>query len=237
MSPRRALRLLAVLAVLALPAAACGGDEGAAPPSEPAAAASDQPATVGSGAPAATAQAQRIEVDGSPALLWGEGDYGVVLAHGAAFDAASWEAQATEIAARGIVALAVEDLAPEQILAAVAYLEDEEGVEGVALVGGSAGADAILDAATQEPDRADQLILLSPNGVVDGLGEEPKLFVASEEESVADVSRELAASAPGDENEALILPGSAHAQNIFDSDQADALTMALFERLERFAAA
>ncbi len=39
-----------------------------------------------------------IEVGGSAALQWGDGGYGVVLAHGAACDAASWEEQAAAIA-------------------------------------------------------------------------------------------------------------------------------------------
>ncbi len=33
--------------------------------------------------------ADTVQIDGAGALVWGEGDYGVVLAHGAAFDAAS----------------------------------------------------------------------------------------------------------------------------------------------------
>lgn len=175
-----------------------------------------------------------MDLGGDEALVWGEGEYGVVLAHGAAFDAASWEAQATQIADQGMVALTVEDIAPEGILAAVEYLEQERGVTDVALVGGSAGADGILEAASQEPDAPDQLILLSANQTVDGLGPEPKLFIASEEEPVVDVSRELAQSAPGDQNEAQILPGDSHAQNIFDTDQGETVSRAILGRLERF---
>lgn len=158
----------------------------------------------------------------------------MVLAHGAAFDAASWETQATRIAEQGMVALAVEDIASERILTAGEYLKRERGVKDVALVGGSAGADAVLEAASQQPGFPDQLILLSANQKVEGLGPEPKLFIASEGEPVAGVSRELAEKAPGDENEARILPGDAHAQNLFDTDQGEKVTRAILERLELF---
>lgn len=174
----------------------------------------------------------KIEVGDGDALQWGDGEYGVVLAHGAAFDAASWEEQATAIADQGATVIAVEDVAPESIAAAVAKLQDD-GHPDVALVGGSAGADAILQLASQRPDQADQLVLLSANGVVDGLGEEPKLFIASEDEAVADVSRQLADGSPGDDNEVILLPGSDHAQNIFDGESADEALDAILQRLAR----
>ncbi len=175
-----------------------------------------------------------VTINGNEALTWGDGPYGVVLAHGAAFDAASWQDQATKIADTGATVVAVEDISPEAIGDAVTYLQDD-GISDVALVGGSAGADGILDLASEQPDLPDQLILLSPNSPVEGLGEEPKLFIASEDESVADVSTELAQSAPGDDNEATLLPGSAHAQNIFDTDQAQPVLDAMLERLQEFA--
>lgn len=173
-----------------------------------------------------------IEIGGSTAIQWGDGDYGVVLAHGAAFDAASWEAQATAIAEQGATVIAVEDIAQEAIQAAVERLK-ADGHEDVALVGGSAGSDAILRLASAQPDLPDQLVLLSPNTVVDGLGEQPKLFIASEDEPVADVSQQLADAGPGDDNEVIMLPGSDHAQNIFDGENADEAMDAILERLDQ----
>jgi len=181
----------------------------------------------GDSAPQADAPA---DGDASGDVRWGDGSYGVVLAHGAAFDAASWQEQAVAIAEQGASVVAVEDLGEESLLAAVETLRDE-GIDRVALVGGSAGADAILSLSSQQPDLADQLILLSPNSVVEGLGDQPKLFVASAQESVADVSRELATASPGDDNVALILPGSAHAQNIFDTDQGPRVLSEILTRL------
>ncbi|WP_198602048.1 alpha/beta fold hydrolase [Rhodococcus opacus] len=171
-----------------------------------------------------------IEVGGGDALQWGDGEYGVALAHGAVFDAASWEGQASAIADQGAAVIAVEDITPESIAATVASLQDS-GHPDVALVGGSAGADAILQLASQQPDLPDQLVLLSPNRVVDGLGSEPKLFIASEDEPVAGVSQQLADGSPGADNKVILLPGSAHGQNIFDGENADAAMDAILQRL------
>ena len=176
----------------------------------------------------------KVDVAGSTALTWGQGSYGVVLAHGATRNAASWEEQATAMAEQGATVLAVEDISPALIADAVRQLQ-EDGIEDVALVGGSAGADAILRLAAAEPNLPDQLILLSPNSMVEGLGDQPKLFIASEEEPVADVSRRLAESSPGEDNKVVVLPGSAHAQGIFESDEGERTTTLLLHRLAKYA--
>ncbi len=186
--------------------------------------------TPGDSAGSSPADATRGQVGGNDSLRWGDGARGVVLAHGAAFDAASWSEQAPLIADQGFTVVAVEDISPDAIESAVKALQSE-GIEDVALVGGSAGADAILQLASDQPNLPAQLILLSPNSVVDGLGEEPKLFIASEDESVADVSTQLADAGPGSDNMAVLLPGSAHAQNIFDTDQGETVVGLILDRL------
>lgn len=178
---------------------------------------------------------ERVTIGDAEALVWGEGTYGVVLAHGAAFDAASWSVQALAIADAGMVVVAVEDISPGGVAAAADYLKDQRGATDVALVGGSAGAGGIMQAVSGGEVEPDQLILLSPNSVVEGLGTKPKLFIASEEESVADVSTRLAEESDGDENEVMLLPGSAHAQNIFDTDQGAPTLQAVLDRLAEFA--
>lgn len=191
----------------------------------------EQPAEKG----AQGSSGERVEVgDTTEALVWGEGDYGVVMAHGAAYDAASWEEQGQRIAEEGIVALAPEETSPESLLASIRYLEDERGAGGVALMGASAGGSAVLQAAREDPGVADQIILLSATGEVSGLGEEPKLFVASEEEGIAEVVRRMSEEAPGDQNEALVLPGDAHAQAIFQTGEGERLTQAILERLGEY---
>lgn len=171
---------------------------------------------------------------GSPAVRRGEGDHGAVLAHGAAFDAASWEKRAVAIADQGAGVIAIENIDPDAIRAAVEQLQGE-GVADVAHVGASAGADAVLDLASQEPWPADQLIRLAPNAIVEGLGEEPKVVVDSVDEAVAQVSTDLPESSAGGENLVVILPGSAHAQIIFYTDQAPPVLEAMLQRLELFA--
>ncbi len=225
---RKPFKLLGLLSFVVIVGAACGGSGDDASGSTASGGGS------GDGATSSTS-GERVDTGAGEAVVWGDGSYGVVLAHGAAFDAESWEAQATAIADQDATVLAVEDISPEGIKAGYDYLKDERGIADVALVGGSAGADGILDLVSQQPDLPDQLILLSPNSVVEGLGTSPKLFIASKDEPVADVSTQLADGAEGDDNEAIILPGSAHAQNIFDSDQAEPTMKAILERLNEFA--
>ena len=176
---------------------------------------------------------ERVEVGNTEALVWGEGNYGVVMSHGAAYDAASWRPQAERIAENNIVALAVEDTSTENLAAAARYLTEERGVSEVAFIGASAGASAVLDLARENGDLVHQMILLSGTGDTAGLGAYPKLFVASENEGLADTVRQMTQEAPGENNEALILHGDAHAQAIFDSDQGDRLMQAMLDRLQQ----
>ena len=222
-APRRiAVRLLPLFAALLL--GACGSDEQAS---------SGGSSAEGSTSAASTADSgERIEIPGAgEALTWGEGKSTVLLAHGAAFDAASWEEQAAEIAAAGHLVVALEETTPESILAASSFLRDDRSAKSVALVGASAGADASLQALSMMPDAFDQLITLSVNSTAEGLGSEPKLFIASEDEPLANLSTELADGAEGSDNEALLLSGSAHAQAIFDGDQSDRALSAILDRL------
>ena len=176
---------------------------------------------------------EAVEVGGTEAIVWGEGERGAVLAHGAVYDAASWGDQAQRIAENGAVALAVEDTSAQTVAEAARYLEDERGVRDVTLIGASAGTGGVLGAAEENPRLAEGVILLSGTGDVSGLGEYPKLFVASENEGLAPEVRRMAEEAPGGRNEALILPGDAHAQAIFETDQGEKLVQAILELLEK----
>lgn len=175
---------------------------------------------------------ESVEVAGGEALVWGEGDRGAVLAHGAAYDAASWREQAERLAENGVAALAVEDTSAQSIAEATGYLKEERGVRDVTLIGASAGTSGVLGAAEEDPGLADGVILLSGTGDVSGLGEYPKLFVASEGEGLAGEVRDMAEEAPGSRNDALILQGDAHAQAIFETDQGDKLMRVILERLK-----
>ncbi len=168
------------------------------------------------------------------AIVWGEGDRGVVLSHGAAYDAASWESQGQALEENGMVALAVEDVSPGSLRFAIDYLKKEYDVESAALIGASAGAGPVLEVAEEDPEEVGQIMLLSGTGEVSGLGDYPKLFVASEGEGIAEEARRMAEEAPGDQNEALILSGDAHAQAIFQTEEGERLTRDILERLEEY---
>jgi pimeloyl-ACP methyl ester carboxylesterase len=155
-----------------------------------------------------------------------------VLAHGAVYDAASWREQARRLADNGVVALAVEDTSAQSVAEAARYLKDERGVRDVTLVGASAGSGGVLGAAEGNPNLADGVILLSGTGDVSGLGEYPKLFVASEGEGLAPEVRRMVEEAPGGCNKALILPGDAHAQAIFETDQGERLMRDMLKLLK-----
>jgi hypothetical protein len=187
-----------------------------------------------SGGYAAWRTREEITVGDTRAIIWGEGDRGVVLAHGAAYDAASWEPQAQEMAHNGMMVLAVEDTSPENLIAAVEHLNEARGVERTALIGASAGAGAVLKAAEGNPVGMSQVILISGVGDVSRLGEYPKLFVVSEGDSIANRERQMAEQAPGQDNELLILPGNVHSQAIFETDQGDKLMQAILEQLRNY---
>lgn len=174
-----------------------------------------------------------MTVGGTEALVWGDGNRGVVLSHGAVYDAASWSTQAEKIASAGATVLAVEDTSAESIQAAVDYLKDKRDVQSVSLVGASAGSAGVLDVGRQSPGDVAQIILLSGTGDVSGLGDFPKLFTASEGEGLAEQVRQMAEEAPG-KAEALIVGGDAHAQAIFDSPSGERLLKAITDRIRQY---
>ncbi len=175
-----------------------------------------------------------VSLPGTWAVLWGEGERGVVLAHGAAYDAASWEPQGQTMGENGASALAVEETSPSNLRTAIRYLKEESGVESVTLIGASAGARPVFEVGGEDPEKIDQLILLSGIGDVSGLGEYPKLFVASEGEEIAERVRQMADEASGDRNEALILSGDTHAQAIFQTEEGERLMQVILERIEEY---
>jgi len=177
-----------------------------------------------------------VELEHGSALLWRGGERSVLLLHGAAYDAASWEAEAQAMVGQGFTVMAIEELAPDAVRDGIAYLTDACGASGVTMIGASAGGGAALEVLAAEPEGISGLILLSATGDVAALGEYPKLFVASEDEGLGEQLAANAEEAPGDQNETLILPGSAHAQAIFTTDQGEPLIEAILTFLDETAA-
>jgi alpha-beta hydrolase superfamily lysophospholipase len=186
--------------------------------------------------------------------LYGKGDRGVVLAHGALFNKESWAPQARPLAKAGFRVLAIDFRGHGQsrggpntprglvglsydVLAAVRYLH-ETGSKDVSVVGASLGGGASAQAATEaKPGEIDRLILLAAVAIKDPQKMQGrKLFIVSEHDMLGNgtprlnVVREQYEKAPGPKK-LLVLSGSAHAQNIFKTDQGPRLYQAILEFL------
>lgn len=173
----------------------------------------------------------------------GEGPRAVVLAHGGQFNKESWEKQVRKLAAAGFRVLALDfrgygkskgpgDSDPISaplyldVLAAVRYLR-KTGAQTVSVVGASMGGSAAGDASiASPPGEIDRLVLLgaAPGGPADKL-KSPALFIVARDDAEADgprlpAIREQYEKAPKP-SELIVLDGSAHAQFLFQTDQAD----------------
>src|SRR5712692_34261 len=126
--------------------------------------------------------------------MYGNGNHGVVLAHGGRFNKESWEKQALALTAAGFRVLAIDfrgygqsrgpgDSDPMSaplhldVLAAVRYLR-KSGAKTVSVVGASMGGGAAGDASIlSEPGEINRLVFLgaAPNGPAEKL-KAPSLF-------------------------------------------------------------
>ncbi|HEY1221792.1 MAG: alpha/beta hydrolase [Bryobacteraceae bacterium] len=175
--------------------------------------------------------------------LYGNGDRGVVLAHGGRFNKESWEKQARTLEAAGFRVLAIDFRgygqsrgpgqadplsAPLQwdVLAAVRYLR-KAGAKTVSVVGGSMGGAAAADASIEsQPGEIDRLVLLA--AWTDGSPEKMKgrkLFIVARDDANDDGPRLPWIRANYEKAEGpkklVVLDGSAHAQFLFSTDQAE----------------
>ena len=175
--------------------------------------------------------------------LYGEGDRGVVLAHGGRFNKESWTKQAQTLANAGFRVLAFDfrgygksrgpgDSAPMDaplhldVLAAVRYLR-KSGAKTVAVAGGSMGGGAAGDASiASQPGEIDRVVFLGahPNLPAEKL-KCPSLFIVARDDASEDGPRLPRIRADYEKapepKQLIILDGSAHAQFLFQTDQAD----------------
>ena len=175
--------------------------------------------------------------------LYGRGDRGVVLAHGGRFDKESWADQARALERAGLRVLAFdfrgygESSGPGQsdplgaslhldVLAAVRYLRGA-GAATVSIVGGSMGAAAAADAALEAaPGEIDGVVLLGA-----GAGRSPErlavrtLFIVTRDDASGAGPRLPRIQADYDRTpepkRLVVLDGSAHAQQMFQTADAD----------------
>lgn len=175
--------------------------------------------------------------------LYGQGDRGVVLAHGGRFTKESWQPQAQVLSRAGFRVLAFDfrgfgkshgpgdsDMftAPVQldVLAAVRYLWSN-GAKTVAVIGGSFGGGAAADATiASRPGEISRLILLAaePSGPADQI-KAPLLEIVARDDANDEGLRLPRIRAWFDKapqpKELIVLDGSAHAQFLFQTEQAD----------------
>jgi pimeloyl-ACP methyl ester carboxylesterase len=177
------------------------------------------------------------------ANLYGSGEHAVLLVHGGPFTKESWTAQAPILVAAGFEVLAIDlrghgeshgpgeaDPSDAQlaldVLAAVRYLH-QHGAKSVSIVGGSMGGSAAGDASiTSRPGEIDRIVMLgsAPNLLADKL-KSPALFIVARNDTSGDALRLPGIRAQFDKapqpKKLIVLEGSAHAQYLFQTDQAD----------------
>lgn len=172
--------------------------------------------------------------------LYGTGTHGVVLAHGGRFTKESWAVQARALEAAGLRVLAIDfrgrgrsrapsDAPPDteylDVMAAINYLH-HTGSTAVSLVGASFGGAAAAGAAVRaEPGVIDAVVLLAPSVIRDPSAMRGrKLFLVAEDDVRGggvrrlDEIRVMFEATPGPKH-LEVLPGDAHAQFLFDTDQ------------------
>jgi pimeloyl-ACP methyl ester carboxylesterase len=174
--------------------------------------------------------------------LYGAGDRGVVLAHGGQFNKESWQPQAQYLARAGFRVLAFDfrgfgqshgpgdsDMytAPMKfdVLAAMRYLRSR-GTKTVSVVGASFGGGAAVDACiASQPGEVDSLVLLAaePDGPADKIKVPVLVIVARDDTSdgprLPRIRRWFDQALQP--KQLLVLNGSAHAQFLFQTDQAN----------------
>ncbi|NOQ13045.1 MAG: alpha/beta fold hydrolase [Methyloprofundus sp.] len=173
------------------------------------------------------------------------GSHAVLLAHGAIFDKESWGKFAQDLLAQNYTVLAIDfrgygkstfgkqpRALYKDILAGVQFLKAEQGIRKITLLGASMGGAAAAKADVYAASGSiDQLILLSPASIF-----QPEklsgqlLFIASEDEHLVTALRSSFDQAP--QPKALkLIAGSAHAQHIFKTSQAELLTKIILDFL------
>jgi pimeloyl-ACP methyl ester carboxylesterase len=175
--------------------------------------------------------------------VYGESTRAVVLAHGGRFNKESWEKQARTLVSAGFRVLALDfrgygkSRGPGQsdpmsaplhldVLGAVHYLR-KSGAKSVSVIGASMGAGAAGDASiASPPGEIDRLVFLggAPNGPAEKL-KSPSLFIVARNDTSGDGPRLPGIQQQYDKapqpKSLIILEGSAHAQYLFQTDQAD----------------
>lgn len=179
------------------------------------------------------------------AHLYGDGEHAVVLAHGAVFDKESWQPLAVELSDQGLQVLALDFRGYGQstpgaeegalfldIMAAADFLQ-QRTAQRVSALGASMGGGAVARASVEAPSGTFHKVILlaaAPIADPDRMKADSLLFLVSRGERLLPRVTEQFENAP-EPKRFEILESSAHAQHVFRTDQAEALTRLLVEFL------
>lgn len=175
--------------------------------------------------------------DGSTALQWGDGEYGVVLVPGEGENPEDWTALATEIAANRMTIVAVDeaDATPARLTAAADWLTGRDIQRVAYIASGTLGAEQLATYAA-EGAVLDQIVLISgalTDAELATLGDPPKLFVASEGDAAGvAAATHMVKVAAGTWNALLFVPGADRGRVILDGEVSDELIHGVVARLE-----
>jgi pimeloyl-ACP methyl ester carboxylesterase len=186
--------------------------------------------------------------------VYGSGERAVVLAHGGRFNKESWAKQAPALVHAGFEVMAIDfrgrgkshgpggmEASDEElemdVIAAVRYLH-AQGAKSVSIVGGSMGGGAAGDASiVSKPGEIDRIVMLgaAPNLPADKL-KSPALFIVARDDRSGDGPRLPRIQAQYEKapepKKLVVLEGSAHAQYLFDTDQAERVMGEILRWLE-----
>jgi len=164
-----------------------------------------------------------------------EQDFVVIFAHGAVFNKESWYFLAERLQKEGVSSLSLDfrgygdskrgstNKKSLDILGAIDYLK-EKGFKKIAIVGGSMGGGAVLNALDIKTDTViEKVVLLAPAGGK-GIANKSikKLIVVSKDEGLFTRVNKIynESSSP---KELKVYPGSFHAQHMFKADYSNEL--------------
>lgn len=250
----RRIAFPAALALILVPAVACGDPTTSTPSPEVIETAESVARTVTIPAPPSTTpisgddEMDPIVLDGR---VFGSGDTGVILAHMRPSDQTSWFPFATELAETGEYTVLTFDFRgygestgdkqfdriDTDLEAAFDYMRDTLQLEDVFIIGASMGGTAALIVGERLPvagivsiSSPSQFPPLDAEATVGGITA-PKLFITSKDDVPAERSQERFWELAQEPKEQVVYEGDAHGTDIFDSPNAGAFRQRLLEFL------
>jgi len=164
--------------------------------------------------------------ESSAAYFKGTNGQVTIFVPGAVFDKESWFFLAERLQKKQLASLSLDGKTPAVVLAAIKYLQGK-GFKKIALVGGSMGGAAMLDALSQKTDTAiNKVIALAPAGGNSIPSQKiKKLFIVAKHDGLGlypDVKAMYQSSS--EPKKFVEVDGSAHAQHLFKTSHKEELT-------------